>query len=86
MRPLRCPASFEQEVRDGEGGEEDECAELVYARGAEGLEDGGRSQEEAENRSPHSERRVHGQSFDLFGVEPPAEAYMRRERYDPAEK
>src|ERR1017187_9765716 len=48
----RClTAAFQQKVGEGEHSEEDESADLVYARGEKSVEDGGRSKDEAEHRS-----------------------------------
>ena len=53
--------SVEQDISDRQYSEEDEAADLIYARGEKSVEDGGRSKDEAEHRSRDSERRAHGQ-------------------------
>src|ERR1035441_10859766 len=76
---------LQQKIGDGECCEEDESTEFVYAGGEESVENCGGDQYEAEHRSPDAQRRSHGQGGNFLRSEPPAEAYMGRQGYDPGE-
>src|ERR1700733_6831192 len=52
LRSLRLPVSFEQEVGDGERGEEHEAADFVHTCGKESVNDRDGNQHESDYRSP----------------------------------